>query len=260
LATSDTQYDGLLRELGRFLVRLQRDDGSFAVNWLLDARMPNPEGSSRYYPGESLFALTLLHDAFPDEGWGDAALNAVRYLVEERDAADRITFQPLPDQWLGYGLGEMADWGLDETAVEHVRRLAGRFGLLIRTEAQREGSWYGSLIRGQDVRAAGVGTWVEGLAGLWRAAATDPRLDDLEAPIRERLACGAGILAARQVSAEDAAEFSQPGLAQGAWFRGGETRMDDQQHALSGLLYTLDALTGKAERASPQTLEPATSP
>ncbi len=34
----------------------------------------------------------------------------------------------------------------------------------------------------------------------------------------------------------------------GAWFIDGETRMDDQQHAFSGLLYAADALSGRARR------------
>jgi hypothetical protein len=71
---------------------------------------------------------------------------------------------------------------------------------------------------------------------------------DLKPKIEERLSCAAGILAARQVSPEEAAGYPQPDLVSGAWLRGGETRMDDQQHAFSGLLYALDALQGRVQR------------
>ena len=40
-------------------------------------------------------------------------------------------------------------------------------------------------------------------------------------------------------------------MVEGAWFARGETRMDDQQHALSGLIYTLRALQNNPERTSP---------
>ncbi len=52
----------------------------------------------------------------------------------------------------------------------------------------------------------------------------------------------------RQVTEEEAAAYPQPDIARGAWFRAGETRMDDQQHAFSGLLYTVDALDGRVRR------------
>jgi hypothetical protein len=248
LATGDTQYDALMRELGRFMVSLQREDGNFAVGYDLAADAPI-DGTSRYYPGEALWALALLHEAFPGEGWDEAAWKDLDYLVHNRDQLEGVPFPPLPDQWLAYGLAEMAPWGLDEDHVAHARRLAGRFGLLVRTESQRQGSALGSLVRGRDSRAAGVGTWVEALSSLWRLANTDERFAELETKVESRLACSAGILTARQVDAEEAVGFPRPGLMQGVWFTRGETRMDDQQHALSGLLYTLDALAGDTQRA-----------
>jgi hypothetical protein len=248
LATGDTRYDDLLREIGRFMVSLQREDGNFAVGYDLSADAPI-DGTSRYYPGEALWALALLHEAFPGEGWDDAAWLDLDYLVTSRDVLEDIPFPPLPDQWLAYGLAEMAPWGLRENHIAHARRMAGRFGLLVRTESQRQGSDIGSLLRGRDARAAGIGTWVEALGSLWRLANTDERFANLEKTVKSRLVCSAGILAERQVDAQEAAEFPRPGLMQGVWYTRGETRMDDQQHALSGLLYTLDALNGDAQRA-----------
>jgi hypothetical protein len=104
------------------------------------------------------------------------------------------------------------------------------------------------LVRGPEARASGLGTWVEALSSFWRLATEDDRFSDLEGKVKDRLVCSAGILAARQVDASAAAESPRPGLMQGAWFGRGETRMDDQQHALSGILYTLDALDGDAVR------------
>ena len=51
--------------------------------------------------------------------------------------------------------------------------------------------------------------------------------------------CVAGHAVEAQSDAEDAADAAQPGRVEGAWFHHGETRMDDQQHALAGLLRTI---------------------
>ena len=248
LATGDELHDGLMRELGSFLVAMQRPDGGFHVAWLVPSAVPDVAGSSRYFPGEALWALALLHEALPDPGWEDAARAAARFISTRRDDIEDVRFPPLNDHWAAYGFAEMAEWGLGQPEIDYARRLAARFGFLVRTEAQLEAGGLGALVRGEPRRAASLGTWVEGLAALWRLAATDDRLGDLQPQIEERLACAAGILASRQVGDDAAGEFGRPALALGAWFSGGATRMDDQQHAFSGLLFAADALEGRTRR------------
>jgi hypothetical protein len=248
LATQDNAYDDLMRELGLFLMTLQREDGGFHAAWLTNEGGPDRESTSRFYPGEALWALALLHEALPNEGWDEPARRAADFVTMLRDEVEDIPFPPWADQWAAYGLSEMAEWGLDEHHIDYARRLAQRFGFLVRTEAQRQDGPLGTLVRGRQTRAAGLGTWVEGLSALWRLSSTDDRLAELEPKIKERLTCAAGILAARQVDEEMANSYGRPSLAEGAWLRGGSTRMDDQQHAFSGLLYTLDALAGRVGR------------
>ena len=255
LATGDETHDELMHEVARFIASMQREDGGFYVAYYLDADVPDTVGTSRYFPGESLWALALMHEAFPGEGWDGYARDALQFITTMRDEVEGVDFPPLPDQWAAYGLGEMAEWGLTEQQIEYSHRLAERFGLLVRTEAQREGSPWGVLVRGRDVRASGMGTWVEGLTALWRLASVDPRMADVRDDIERRAVCASGILAARQVTADEAEDYPRPGLAQGAWFRGGETRMDDMQHAFSGLIYTLDAMQDNPVREPDGTLE-----
>jgi len=57
-----------------------------------------------------------------------------------------------------------------------------------------------------------------------------------------------GIMAENQASVDEAAQYGRPDIARGAWFSQGSTRMDDQQHVLSGLISTLDAMEGYADR------------
>jgi hypothetical protein len=248
LATGDAQYDELMHDLGRFIVMMQREDGGFYVSWLEATEAPRYEGTSRYYPGEAFWSLALLRRALPDDRWDAAVLLGADFLIERRDEVEDVPFPPLPDQWTAYGLAEITDLGLTSEQAEYARDLAGRFGLLVRTEAQRQDGWLGRLVRGPESRAAGTGTWVEGLASLWRLASADERLSDLRPKIVKRLRCSSGILAERQVSADESAEYDAPERTRGAWFRDGRTRMDDQQHALSGLIYALDAIEGRTAR------------
>jgi hypothetical protein len=69
-----------------------------------------------------------------------------------------------------------------------------RFGLLVRTGSQREGSWYGQVLRGRKARASGVGTWAEALSSSG-ASDQDERLAHIRPAVEERLECVAGILA-----------------------------------------------------------------
>jgi hypothetical protein len=78
--------------------------------------------------------------------------------------------------------------------------------------------------------------WVEGLGALAAAADSDDRLADLRTPLDARVECGAALLAERQPDRRQAESWDAPSLVEGAWFRYDVTRMDDQQHALSGLL------------------------
>ncbi len=247
-ATGDEKYDELMEELGRFIVSLQREDGGFYVGYDLEKHEPQREGTSRYYPGESLLGLAMLHNLFPGEGWDEPALKALDFITTKRDDEEGVDFPPLPDQWTGLAVAEMTGWGLTDQQADYIHRLAARFGLLVRTEAQRQGSWYGLAARGRHARGAGAGTWIEGITGLWRGTWQDERLADVREPLKERAICMSGIMAENQASVDEAAQYGRPDIARGAWFSQGSTRMDDQQHVLSGLISTLDAMEGYADR------------
>lgn len=244
LLTGETTYDQVMQELGRFMVRMQRDDGGFYTKWFVDEQQVDRVSTSAYYPGEALWALALLHEAFPDQGWDRAAWRAADFVTLLRDELEDVPFPPLNDHWASYGLAEMVEWdgGLKGYHVDYARRMAGRFSLFIRFEAQKTDGPISDRIRWGERRSAALGTWVEGLAALWRLASTDERLADVRDEIRARALLGAGLLVERQADADD-----NPAV-DGAWFVDGVTRMDDQQHATSGLLYTANALDGIVRR------------
>ncbi len=231
LATADPSHDRTMRSLAAFVVGQQRADGSMLDRFDLDAGEPVPDVTSVFATGEALWALALVHEAFPHLGFDQPAWRTLDHLATDRDQDEGIVPPPWPDQWAAYSLAEMAEWGLADHHVTYARRLAERFAMIARFDAQR-GSWYGSLTHGPAPRGGGVGTWLEGLGALRMLALVDGRLADLRDPVAATLACAAGNLAERQVETGPRVSPRE----QGAWFYDDLTRMDDQQHAASGML------------------------
>ena len=247
IATGDPQFDTLSREVARGMLQLQLPDGAFLNRWDPRAQAPIPDQRSKYATGEAFWALTLMHRFFPGEGWDEAALKTADYLALYRDDYEKQKFPPWADQWAAYGLGEMATWPPAEHHITYARSLAERFGFLVRVESQRRDTRLSELLHGRQARAAGMGTWVEGLTSLHRLASIDPRMADMEEKLAERIECGAGMLRDRQVTAGEASKASNPERQQGAWFTNDITRMDDQQHALSGLLYAAPIVSNRED-------------
>lgn len=239
-ATGSDEYDEQLRALGRFLAG-QITTGGQMLN-LFDLRTGTtvPEETSRYATGEAAWALAQLHNLFPDEGWDVPAYDVLDYLATARDEVEQLDFAPWPDQWAAYTLAELAPSGLDQHHVGYARTLSARFGMLLRSESQKSG-WPVPFVDPR-ARGAGLGVWVEGIGALGQAADHDARLAAERSEVDARMTCGGAMLARRQQDASDAAGWDSPDLVEGAWYRDDVTRMDDQQHALSGLLVAAGGL------------------
>jgi hypothetical protein len=249
IATGDHQFDGLMHELGRFILRMQNQDGSMTAYWDAGAGAPIAGSRSLYFTGEAFWALTMMEPAFPGEGWDAASERTAEYIATQRDEVENTSFPPWSDQWAAYGLAEMTTWTrLDDAEITYARSLAGRYGFMTRYESQRRDDEVSRLLQGPETRSAGMGTWLEALDSLWRIAKADSRMGDLQAKLAGRVGCAAGMLVDRQITADEASHDPQPQLARGAWARDDMTRMDDQQHALSGLLRARAILSVRAGR------------
>jgi hypothetical protein len=230
VVTGEKQYDGLMRQLARFLVASQRPDGGYWVAWGPATGDFVREGTSPYYPGEATWALARLANAFPNEReWRRAAVRGGEFIAKQRDAVEDVDFPPLNDHWGAYAFAEMAHWPVTPAQAKYARLLYGRFWLLLRSQAQRDNGGLYATTHSVYRRGAAVGTWVEGLAALERLARVDHRLDGRREAIGEAVRCGAGVLVRRQ--SHDAGN----GLVDGAWYAHDETRVDDQQHPVSAL-------------------------
>src|SRR5918998_1143425 len=243
-ATGDDRYDDVLRELGRFLVAQTEPSGAVLAEYDTAREAPVPDEYSKYYTGEAYWALGRLHLAFPGEDWGEAADRTGAYLATSRDDVEGH-WPPIPDHWAAYGAAETVEFPergsppLTDDELSYARDQAELFGAQARWLAHYHGPWGGIVRGGYEPRGGWYGVVGEALTGWWLTARADPRLSDLQAPLAERATCIAGLAIDEQSTAEEAADATQPVREEGAWFIDGETRMDDQQHALAGLLRTI---------------------
>ena len=188
-AMDTDEYDEEMKELGRFIVSMQKDDGNFYIGYDLVRDEPRYEGTSRYYPGESLLGLAMLHNMFPDEGWDEPALKALDYLTTKRDELENVDFPPLPDQWTAMAIGEMAGWGLTEQQADYVHRLASGCWCGRRRSGRVRGTGWSSAVatRGGRARAPGSkgsrasGGQPGGTSG-WRTSASRCRSERCACP------------------------------------------------------------------------------
>jgi hypothetical protein len=108
--TGETNYDGLIEDLGKFLLAMEMTDepGRYFFSYDHPTRKLSTEPDVVYYPGECLLALTRLAQQFPDGPYLDAAKRAAQYLVYERDGnLPAIGEAPREDHWLTIALGEL---------------------------------------------------------------------------------------------------------------------------------------------------------
>ena len=257
IATGDDTHDDLLRSMGRFMQSLLRDDGGMWAEATGPDLEPRVGTTSTFYTGEAFWALALLANVLPGEGWEESAEAVGYYIATARDEEEDIRIRPHADQWAAYGFSEMRNWDvLEGEELGYIIALIDRYHSRLKTEIGREENRVGDGSGEPDEtvtqsRGAGFGTTVEALGSLWRLSAVDPGLSELESRLRQETLCGASILAARQLDAERAATFASPERVEGAWFyledeRAGLeghflTRVDDQQHAISGVLRAIPA-------------------
>jgi len=77
-----------MQALGRFVLSMQRKDGSFYSKYGVGTG-PDPNWESLYYPGEAALGLLALYEADHSRAWLEAAAEALTYLARSRhDLAD----------------------------------------------------------------------------------------------------------------------------------------------------------------------------
>ena len=121
--TGSAASDDDLKQLGRFLVTQQDDDGSFRHFYRYDAKAPWNYRLVQGYPGQAVWALAVLDKRFGGKEFGAAARKGADYLVTKRDAEMHWTEAPT-DPWLAAGLRELSTPFAEPRYVAYARRMA----------------------------------------------------------------------------------------------------------------------------------------
>jgi hypothetical protein len=233
---------GQLEGLGRFVLWMQRDDGSFYSKHIPSRGGRDDTWTSLYYPGEAALGLLALDQVAPDDRWVVGAARALGHLAELRKDAQRVP----ADHWALLATAELlprierAGGAVTEEALRHHSHQVVDTILREHGAHRRRPDLRGSFT--SDGRAASNATRLEGLLAAWSFEA-DPAYRARMAPaITEGIAWLLGVQVqqgghAGAVTRAAAALESHPRMdakeLRSFNRRATEVRIDYVQHALS---------------------------
>jgi hypothetical protein len=238
--TGDGSYDGLLGELGAFLLSLEARDEPGRYYQAYDLRRGRvlPEERSTNFPGEALLALTRLARHSPDGPHLQAALRAADYLIHRRDG-DLLARGSVPreEHWTTIALGELYRLRPDPAyaAVAYLEAES------IARNQYRPEDGYPERIGASRLESPPsylyTATRAEALVAAWDLASL---LGDAEPAGRFATAArrSAQFQLRAQYTPEKVARFPRPDRLIGAWGRDAghpEVRIDYVRHNISGL-------------------------
>ena len=243
-----------LAALGRFLVFMQKADGSFYSKYFPNQGRDD-SWTSLYYPGEAALGLVMLAEQEGAKSWLEAAGGALGYLAKSREgqttlpadhwallATERLL---LADDFDSLGVSR---WQLVDHAVRICRSILGEG-----PSGSGTSSFGGSLT--PDSRTTPTATRLEGLlAALTFLPSDEVELRrEMEAAIHQ----GIAFLVRAQVRSGEldgaiprAVVSNQPAGSRRLPFldpRSSEVRIDYVQHALSAMIRYLEILGGDVQ-------------
>ncbi len=231
-----------LRGLGRFLVFMQREDGSYYSKYSPESGGRDGQWQSLYYPGEAALGLVMLNQLDPSPVWQEAAIKTLLYLADQRRGF--VTVEA--DHWALLATARLFDQAPEamtpqqrEIIMHHAIQVC-RSILIGRPHCAPNAEAEGSLTFNS--RTCPTATRLEGLIAALEF------LPDEQAELRKeiRLAVdeGIGFLKRSQIdSGPHRGGVPREALARKPdgtfWFvddRSGEIRIDYVQHAVSAMI------------------------
>lgn len=85
--TTSVEY---LRKMGKFLLFMQKKDGSFYSKYIPEKGGRDDSWTSLYYPGEAAMGLLMLYDKDPSLIWLQAAADSIAYLARKREGRQDV--------------------------------------------------------------------------------------------------------------------------------------------------------------------------
>jgi hypothetical protein len=115
----------LLRDLARYLLSQQEEDGGFISKVNIDSGAPAAFRSS-YYPGEAVLALCSAYRITGDREYLNGALRGAKRLIDEPSGAAPVVTSPM-DHWLMMALGQLHVLAPSSLWIERLRAMASPF-------------------------------------------------------------------------------------------------------------------------------------
>jgi hypothetical protein len=239
VAPGSTPLDEL-RALGRFVIFMQKSDGTFYSKFFPDAGRSDA-WQSDYYPGEAALGLLMLYAKDPAPQWLRTAAKALDAMAR-RGSAGRPTF---PDQWFLLATERMMQLEPDDSlpmsrdaVLAHARRICED---MLSEQKRQVGHPRIAGCYTRDGRSCPTATRLEGLlAAIGFLPSGDPKP---HTQIRESIDDGMRFLLSCQITAgPHAGAFPRvlPGYQQpdnvSDKQRAQEVRIDYVQHALSAMM------------------------
>ncbi len=227
-----------LQALGRFILFMQKEDGSFHSKFI-ESTGYDTEFNSLYYPGEAMLALTKLYEIDKDPRWLAAALRTAEQLVTSRKDVAR----PPADHWMmlaGSPLLNLHE-NVAEPAIEQepLREHLSMLGRMMVADQEKTSNTAAPNEMGsfnKDARSTPTATRLEGLVSLLQIQRS---VAEVSPGLPKSIRRGLEFLKRCQVKEDGAEHGGMPRSCAhdaGQGKRDREIRIDYVQHYLSALL------------------------
>jgi hypothetical protein len=227
------EYLDTVQKLARWIQATQSPEGRFLIHKQDFSTKNISNFVSDYYPGEAIYALTLLYKIDKNKEWLDTAENAARYLIDVRDGGKSMV-QLSHDHWLLYGLNELYRVRRHKIYYDHTLKIASAILNAQHKDSAQDGA--GSFYT--TARSTPTATRMEGLCAVYqlvRDFGTKKELDSL----LDGICLGIKFQLKTQVTKEMAKNRKWPVRAVGGFLESLDMpsiRIDYVQHNVSSLL------------------------
>jgi hypothetical protein len=232
-AVQTREYLETVQKLARWIQATQSPQGQFLIHKQDLATQEISDFVSGFYPGEAIYALTLLYKIDRNNEWLDTAEKAAGYLIYVRDGG-KSTIQLSHDHWLLYGLNELYRLRPHKIYYEHALKISSAILSAQRKDPAQDGA--GSF--DTPARSTPTATRVEGLCAVYRLVRDFGTKRELDL-LFDGICLGIQFQLKTQVTNEMASDRKWPLRAVGGFQDSPDIpgiRIDYVQHNVSSLL------------------------
>jgi hypothetical protein len=224
-----------VQKLARWIQLTQSPQGRFRIHKQDFATQKISDFVSGFYPGEAIYALTLLYKIDKNKEWLDTAEKAAQYLIDVRNGG-KSTAQLDHDHWLLYGLNELYRLSPQKIYYEHALKITEAILSSQRKDPSEDEA--GSFEK--PAYATSTATRIEGLCAVYKLVRDFGTKKELE-PIFDGICLGIQFQLKNQVTKEMAKQKKWPVKYVGGFQENSDIpniRIDCVQHNVSSLLGT----------------------